>query len=378
MNICFIFPQIHNHNNERHLRNIFNIENYNIDYLFTESHNKPSHQQKVLNNYYIKHNNIKHNNIKFLTDDLDNIIDTLNKYDIILMCVFPFISEYINEKFNDRIEKRINKNIIKIYIHHGLYKVFDIDQLVNKKKGDRVIRTFDNRSPLLNRFKYKIVTCCENYQKLLFNSNFRKTNIIKTNSLPQFDLNNYLYNKVKKRENEIIIFIGETVEQIKDNIIFKLIDVIRKIYPDKKIFIKIKFTTNIKNFEKYLISNYKNIELLSHDKYLGDYLKCFLCIITGGGTSFFENINFNKKTILFQYKINSFDKTLFFKYPDIFNKLPICDNLENIEKIIKNIEHDTYFDNNYYNDIKKLNNFHIGHEKIMNFKYEFINFLKKI
>ena len=51
MNICFIFPQIHNHNNERHLRNIFNIENYNIDYLFTESHNKPSHQQKVLNLY---------------------------------------------------------------------------------------------------------------------------------------------------------------------------------------------------------------------------------------------------------------------------------------------------------------------------------------
>ena len=377
MKICFLFPKIINHTNQRHLRNIFFIEELDIDYLFT--YENIFNKNKIFNNFYIKNNNIPHDNIKFLTDNLDKNIEILNYYDTIIICVYHFISEFIYKKFSTRIERRINKNIQKIYIHHGLYKVFYIDKLINKNRGYRINEIFKEMSKMSNRFNYKIITCCNNYQKLLLYSKFNESNLIKTNSLPQFDFNHHLYNNIIKKQNkDIIIFIGEKVEQIKDDIVYKLIDMLRRIYTKKRILIKIKFTTKIKLFKKKLFEKFDNIELLNEESYLGNYLKCYLCIVTGGGTSFFENINFNKKTILFQYKIDEYDSTLFFKYPDIFKKLPICNDLKGLKKELNYISDDSFFDKDYYKDIKNLNKFHIGHKKILNFKNDFINIIKNL
>ena len=95
MNICFLFPNIFQGNKGRHLRNIFSINNQNIDYLVVGTNKKESIKNIIKNDYFVKYNGIQFDNFKFLNNNTEETIKILNKYQIIIMCASPFISDFL-------------------------------------------------------------------------------------------------------------------------------------------------------------------------------------------------------------------------------------------------------------------------------------------
>ena len=145
--IGFLFKEIRlSHISFRHLRNIFKIDNLNIEYLFLDSNKKD-----ILNSEYIRNNNIDLEKIKILNNNIEENLLILNKFDIIIMCIFPTLKRYIGN-----IDDRINKNIIKIFLHHGLSPIYSIDELKKKKDGEDYIKIFKERSLQWNKYNYYV------------------------------------------------------------------------------------------------------------------------------------------------------------------------------------------------------------------------------
>ena len=366
--IGFLFKEIRlSHNNFRHLRNIFKIDNLNIEYLFLDSNKKD-----ILNSEYIRNNNIDLEKIKILNNNIEKNLLILNKFDIIIMCIFPTLKRYIGN-----IDDRINKNIIKIYLHHGLSPIYSIDELKKKKDGENYIKLFKERSLQWNKYNYYVLTCCNHLSNLLIYCGLSKNNLLKTSSLPQFNLNK-IYTNIKTNfdfNNTILIILGEKRQEIKDNYLESLIKIIRDIYPEKKILIKSKFGSS--SSYNFILKKFKNINFISFQKYLGNYLNCYINIITSGSTSYTESLIHNNKTIFFN-NIGNDEKYMFFDFPIFLKKtkLLLCDNYIDFKHNLLKTNDKKYFDEEYEIDKKKFINFCIGRNELENFNIEFLNLIK--
>jgi hypothetical protein len=360
--IGYLFPNL-NGIALRHLRNIFLFNELNMKILITENN------KKMLDNIFINKNNIKNKDIIFY--NINNLLSIINKFDIIITCSNPDITTYFNSKnYNENIMKSIKPKVF--YIHHGLVEYFNINnyKINNKKEYD----AWKNRILYMNKHNIKFITCCKNLNNLLDNFNYNKKNKYKINSLPQFNLNKYMYNNFLDYKDSILIVISEN-ENLNINNIEKLVNILQTKYPLKKIILKFKFryneSTNCKNI---LEKKFKNIQFYFEEKYLFEFINSFLIIITSGGTSFMESLMYNKKVMLFQPN-NRLKK--FHNYPFKLDKLFIVDNFVLLQKSLNLLENEKYFDEKYNNEINKIINFHVG-DKITDFKDDFIKIISSL
>lgn len=366
--IGFLFKEIRlSHNNYRHLRNIFKIDNLNIEYLFLDSN-----KADILKSEYIKNNNINLEKIKILDNNIKKNLLILNDFDIIIICINPILNNYIKN-----IDDSINKNIIKIYIHHGLSPIYSLDELILKKDGENYIKLFKSRCLLWNKYNYYVLTCCNHFSNLLIYCGLSKNNLLKINSLPQFNLNK-ICTSIKTNfdfNNTILIILGEKKKEIKDNYLESLINIIRDIYPNKKIIIKSKFDGYVSY--NFILKKFKNIQFMSYNAYLGNYLNCYINIITSGSTSYIESLIYNNKTIFFN-NIGNDKNYLFFNYPIIFKntKLLICDNYIDFKHNLLRTNDIKYFDKEYEKDKRKIINFTTTKNELEDFNIEFLNLIK--
>ena len=312
----------------RHLRNIFLFNELNMKILITENN------KKMLDNIFINKNNIKNKDIIFY--NINNLLSIINKFDIIITCSNPDITTYFNSKnYNENIMKSIKPKVF--YIHHGLIEYFNIDKC--KTNDKKAYDAWRNRVLYMNKYNIKFITCCKNLNNLLDNFNYNKENKYKINSLPQFNLNKYMYNNFLDYKDSILIVIGEN-QNLNINNIEKILNILQDKYPLKKIILKFKFRYN----ESPLGKKFKNIQCYFEEKYLFEFINSFLIIITSGGTSFMESLMYNKKVILFQHK-NKPDR--FHNYPFKLDKLFIVDNFDLLQKSLSLLENEKYFDEKY-------------------------------
>ena len=204
--IAYLFKNsINNHNHFRHLRNIFTLNNklYNIQYLFFNSN-----KNDIINSSYYKLNNINIENIILLDNDLDKSLNLLNSFDIIILCMAPSIFNIFGNKNKNNIqyiENKINPKIKKFYIHHGLSPILNLKELEEKNIGRKNIIRYKYLSNIWNKYNYTIITCCQKYYNFLHYCELKESNLIKINSLPQFDLNKIYYDKSESLQDSIII-----------------------------------------------------------------------------------------------------------------------------------------------------------------------------
>ena len=347
MKLCILFSSniIKNFNQ---LRNIFNI--YDITLLFHIS--LKENIKNNLNNNYFQYNNIYSKNIVYYHDD--NLLKILNLYDILFLLETPVLN-YFN------IDKDIDINPKIYFLHHGVTAMFPNNSIEKK----RLIKTF---RLWMNNEKVNIITCCTNLHTILTNLNIK--NLYKINSLPQFYLNDkYLNNKYI---NDIVIF--PTIFGLKHDIneLNKIINILNNRFNYKNIIIKLKSKCESHEFIQIQIKNlkkkYKNINFEFGIQNSSYYFNSFLTIILDGGTTFMESLILNKKTIM--HKINVVN-IHYQNYPIEFNKLLISYDLNTFTDNLDKINNETYFDEEYNKDIKKLIKFHIGVEKISNFEEDF-------
>ena len=311
---------------------------------------------------YFKFNNIEENNIIYYSKD--KIIEIINSFDFII------ITEYVDLKYYIDINYlyKINKDLKIYFIMHGITQIFYNNKEIHSDFDNKVKKIFKDWINNVNTNNLKIILCCKNLYEIL-NEYCSKDNLIKLNSLPQFKLNDIIFNQKNnfKYINDIIIFPTVLKDINKDNKLNNLIKIIRDNYPDKKIVIKLK--SKMKSLLNEIKSlNDDNILIdfgIYHTSY---YFKSFLNIILDGGTTFFESLLYNKKTLM--HKIN-LDNFYYQNYPIEFNKLLISYDLNTFTDNLDKINNETYFDEEYNKDIKKLIKFHIGVEEISNFEEDF-------
>ena len=325
--------------NNKFKRNIFKIKNMDIKY-----------QEWIYN---------KENKSFLLCDKNKNLLnkyEVLNNFDIII-----FLDGYIFQTY-----KEFDIHLLKpklFYLTHGIHLIYDIEDY--KKKYNTNI--FEKWINVHKHLKLNYITCCNYLHKNLIYEGIESKYIHKINSLPQFQEDILLFksNNVELYKDCIIIFIcqEEIVKYTKKNL-SKIIQLIRKYYTKNKIYFKIK---SIKN--EY-ISIYKSydIEVLNENTNIFDFKKSSLILILEGGTSFLECLQFNPNVILL--KLSKSEKYYTF-YPIEFNKLLISYDLNTFTDNLEKINNETYFDEEYNKDIKKLIKFHIGVEEISNFEEDF-------
>ena len=271
----------------------------------------------------------------------------LEEYDYII------ISEKLNLDYYFVDFKLVNKSKI-IFIDHGFKEIYMLNNIYERWKK-------------YEDYKY-IITCCNN----LYSKIKKIKNVVKFNSLPQF--NKLLTEKVKikknknKEKNFILIVLGYSFLLKNDNYeeeISKFINYIIKKFPYKKIFIKEKSKSIIKNI-------FKNTKIIDNNNDLiYKYYDSYLTIILENGTGYFESLIVNNNTIL----IEIFNEV---KIKEKYNYLLIAESYDDLNEIIKEkINNNFYFSSKEYKHekIKYINN-KIGQKSIKDFNDEFIYLLK--
>lgn len=358
--IGYLFSQMNNHNNIRHLRNIFKNDKLNIKYLFLEN------DKNIHSNFYLKENNINVSDLIFYNNN--NFINIINSFDIILMCIAPDISWYINDKnfYNETIYNKINVKLI--YIHHGLISMYNLDNLDVSSQKKYLYNSLKSKVDYINKYNITYITCCRNLYKIM--KNLKVNNLIKINSLPQFDLNKMIFEKFSLYKDDIVICIGDS-GKINYDLLKRIIIILKKYY-NKKIIIKTKFSD--KNEIKKKLNMFKDIIVYSYELFIGNLLNNFLSIIINGGTSFVDFLMFNNKTILIN-DYNSEHKYPFDKYPFDISKIFVLSDINKLDEIINIINNKPeYFDEKFQIEKEQIFNFHINN--IINlFKDEIVNII---
>lgn len=364
MNIAYLFEN----NSTPFLRNLFYYESdkFKIKIIICRKEKNIN-----MNHQYFDIAGIDKNNIIYLDNDIEKSIDILNKFNIILHSSYNCIANYFNiyvpvEIYE--IEKKIDKNILKIYLHHGL------DQ-----KNDNHLKIYQNKSEIINRFNYKQLICCNCIYNQMIKCDISPKRILKISGLPQFDHNKKLYSLSTTNKDIIMLFVGERIEeyQTTKNYLIKTIELIQQNFKNKIIYIKFKRLDDL-HISK-IVNKFNNVKVIDNDDIAGKHLNYYASIITPGGTLYLENLNLNKRTILFQYHklVKDSPQFKYFRFTDNFkfNKLLICEDFNNFDKCIKNLKDKSYFDKVYDKEISSFNNFSIGNEQIVNFKEEFFDII---
>lgn len=340
-----------------HVRNLF----YHKDmiYIFPSNYKIPS----VFN--YIN----KQNTLYYDSDNAEMLYSILKDFDML------FVTEHFSLDFyNLKKYKEILKDISIYFIAHGTTGFYELNENTLKLTRKKVSPFNGWANFILQNKNTYFITCCNFIQKHLLNLTNNKTDqIIKVNHLPQFSLNDILYNNVTSKSkldylhNSVVIF---PVYHDKENIeIIKLI-VMNLIGDNKNIIIKIKPKVNYKpdtlvaismqkwqNDLKPSLKKYNDINInITTDSNNAQYFHCDKVITLKGGTSFFEALTYNNKTFNIEFE----DRWEYQHLPISFNKLLICNNINEFKTKLELIKNEKYFDNNYEKEKERLFAFQIG------------------
>lgn len=357
MKLAYLFSINIFYHMKGHLRNLF----YHKDmiYIFPSKFIIPS----VFN--YIN----KQNTVYYDSDNAEMLYSILKDIDML------FVTEHFSLDFYNlkNYEKLKDKYIY--FIAHGTTGFYELNKNTLKLNGKRKESPFKTWADFLlqNKTTY-IITCCNVIQKhLLKLSDNIKDQIIKVNHLPQFSLNDIIYNNVTSKSkldylhNSVVIFPvhhdSETIEIIKlivmtlngdnKNIIIKIKPKVNHT-PESPVAIQMqKWQTNLKQS----LINYNDINInITTDSNNAQYFHCDKVITLTGGTSFFEALTYNNKTFNIEFE----DRSAYQHLPISFNKLLICNNINEFKKKLELIKNEKYFDNNYEKEKERLFAFQIG------------------
>ena len=364
MKLAYLFSENILFHMAGHIRNLF----YHPDmiYIFPSNYKVPS-----VFNYVNNENTVYYDNEEMLysiVKDIDILFVTEN---FKLKYFFPEMHKTNKlEKYEEML-----KHISIYFIHHGITGYYKIDkktcELWGKTQSPFTIWT----DYLLEHKNTFLITCCNFIQKHVLNlsENKLQNQIIKVNHIPQFSYNHILYNNGKSESEleylhkSVVIFpvfhnnvCTETIQTIVKNLIGVNKNIIIKLKPK----VNYKSSSNARqtiikwqdDLQKSL-NDYNGINVtITSDSNNAQYFHCDKIITINGGTSFFEALTYNNKTFNIQFT-ESFP---YQKLPGIYNKLLICNDINEFKTKLDLIKDKNYFDNGYEKEKEKLFALQIG------------------
>lgn len=372
--ICFLFSYHILDMFKGHLRNIFYHEN--MDYIFPKGHISTLDYITSKNSYYY--------------DSNSSLLQILNNYEVILVTETFTIENWFFKKDNQyHVELKkfllIKEKTPIIFLTHGFTCVYSRE--AQKKIFKRWVCELNNKKSNI----YFVVACQIIYELLKNDTNKENhKKIIKVAYLPQFNRNLLISNN-KNYENSIIILPTLYDEDcIKD--IEKILSILKKKYHYCDIIIKVKdkamfdvrcskFFESMKKIDQMFSNNFNSFEVTVMTLSGQVFHTSKLVICLNGGTSFFEYLNYNNKTIWFHsLSFSRTDRVNFYEcIPIKFNKLFISNDLKQFEEYLVQSQNENYFDKTYQDEKKRIFKFQTGNIKLLDNENNFLtNILNKI
>ena len=355
-----------------HIRNVF--FNSNFDYIFPSGYNVDHN----LNKYITKKNTIFYSSSK-------NLLDILNKYDIVVTAETFDLGWFVNKK--DLTEKEVKEfdNLIErlhiVFLTHGITCVYNNNGIIVKANGKKrnifgAWIAAINGSP--NK-RTKIITSCDVIYKTIYNYVVKTVpnNIIKVKSIPQFKNNMFHYNITKENHelnskiNNSIVILPTLYDESSLTQIENILDILHKYFNKSNIILRVKAKAMShpalsKWFEKSncIKKKYENkfneISLQSEGS-IGKFFGCKMAICLNGGTCFFEFLNLNNKT----FWVSFVDNSHYQRVPLKFKKLFISENYKKFEEQIVLSNNENYFDFEYTSEKKQIFQYQTGNDSLV-------------
>lgn len=357
MKPAYLFSEAVLFNMQGHIRNLF--YHPNMLYIFPSGFEVPS-----MFNYINEENTIYYDNNEKLYNILKDI-DLLFVTEALRLSYFKLTNDMIKD-----LER------IHIYfIAHGITGYYK----------RRVKHTFlPWAREIIKKKNLHIITCCKfiySYLKSITKNKKKFSHqIIKVNHIPQFSYNNILYNTVipeselEYLHNSVVIF--PTVPDVHCiNAICDIIIVLNQHEVSKNIIIKLKpkanypahhpalheFMLSWQRDLKESLNEREGIDLtfitITFDTNNVQFFHCDKVITIDGGTSFFEALTYNNKTFNIQQKN---PHQAYQHIPGTYDKLLICNNMDEFKTKLELIKDEKYFDSDYEEEKNQIFKLQIG------------------